>query len=89
MPTSRSLRMCVADPVLDLGLDQRLGEQRLGVEDLDTPLAHDLAEGVVLRLRLADPQHVVEEELLGVRRREPHVLEPRAVHHDLAELADL
>ena len=79
----------VAHPVLHLGLDQRLGEQLLGLEHLDAALAHHLAEHVVLGLGAADPQHVVEQQLLGVRRRQRRVLEARPVDHDLAQLADL
>ena len=81
MPTSRSLRMCSHDPVLGLGLGQRLGEQRLGLEHLDAALAHHLAERVVLGLGPLDPQHVVEQQLLGVRRRQAGVLQPRPVDH--------
>ena len=76
MPTWRSLRMCSLDPLLGLGLGQRLREQLLGLEDLDPAIAHHLAERVVLGLGLADPQHVVEEQLLRVRRREPPVFQP-------------
>ena len=53
-------------------------QQVLGVEDLDAALAHHLDERRVLDLRLADPDHVVEEQLLGVGRRQPALLEARA-----------
>ena len=46
-------------------------------------------ERIMFRLGLAHPQHVVEEQLLGVGRCEPAVFEPRAVHHHLAKLSDL
>ena len=57
----------VADPVLRVRPDQRLGQQPLGLEHLDAAFAHHLAEHVVLGLGLLDPQHVVEQQLLGVR----------------------
>src|SRR3974390_2582931 len=66
-----------------------LGQQRLGFEDLDVAVAHQFAEGVVLALGLGPPQHVVEEELLCVRRSEAVVLESGPVHHDSVEPADL
>ncbi len=77
------------DPVLGVGLGEGLGEQDLGLEHLDPPLAHHLTEGVVLALGLGHPQHVVEEQVLGVRRREAGVLETGAVDEHLAQGADL
>jgi hypothetical protein len=41
----------------------------------------------VLPLGLGHPEHVVEEELLGVGRGEAGVFEPWAVHHDLVQAA--
>ena len=47
---------------------QRLGEEVGEQEDLDAPLAHARHELVVLVLGPLDPQHVVEQQLVVVRR---------------------
>ena len=57
---------------------QRLGEQVLQQEDLDPALAHPGHELVVLVLRPLDPQHVVEQQLVVVGRREPLQAQLRA-----------
>ena len=77
----------VEHPLARLGDREHLGEQLLRVEDLHAPVAHDADEGVVLLLRALDPDHVVEQQLLGVRRRQPGVLAARPVHEHLVELA--
>ena len=46
-------------------------------------------EGGVLDLGLANPDDVVEEQLLGVRRGEPTVLETGPVDDHLAQVPDL
>src|SRR3954454_20975939 len=43
----------------------------------------------MLVLRPLDPQHVVEQKLVVVRRRQPLEAEVRPVDHHLAQLADL
>ena len=78
----------LAHPGLRLGRLECLGQQGLDLEHLDAPFAHHLAEGVVLLLRLAHPEHVVEQQLLGIGRREPFVLEAGSVDHDPAQRAD-
>jgi hypothetical protein len=79
----------LAHPRSRLRLRECLGQQCLRLEDLDAAIAHHLLEGVVLRLRLRHPEHIVEEQVLGVRRGEPRVLESRPVDHDLSQLPDL
>jgi hypothetical protein len=76
-------------PVLDLRLDDSLGEQLLGVVDLDAPLAHHLGERVVFLLGFLHPQHVVEEQLFRIRRRKTRMLQPGPVDQHLAEFPDL
>ena len=66
-----------------------LGEQVPEEEHLDAALAHLRDELVVLVLGALDPEDVVEEQLVVVRRREPLEAELRTVHHHLAQLADL
>ena len=46
-------------------------------------------ELVVLVLRALDPEHVVEQQLVVVRRREALQAQVRSVDHDLAQLAHL
>ena len=50
---------------------ERLGQQVLQQEDLDAALAHPGDELVVLVLRPLDPEHVVEQQLVVVRRGQP------------------
>jgi hypothetical protein len=70
-------------PVPGLGLGQRLGQEFLGLEHLHPAVAHRLAEHVVLGLGARYPQHVVEQQLLGVRRGQPGVLQAWPVDYDL------
>ena len=51
----------------------------LRIEVSDPALSHELAERVVLPLGLGHPQHVVEEQVLGIRRGEPRMLETGSV----------
>ena len=89
----RPVQPRVEDPVQHVlpGLAdlQRLREQvRVVVHD-DPVVAQRLGEGVVLGLRLGDPQHVVEQQVGGVVRGQPLQLQVGAVQDDLAQLADL
>ena len=68
---------------------QCVGEQFGEEEHLDSSFAHPGDELVVLVLRPLDPQHVVEQQLVVVRRRQPLQAQVRAVDHHLAELAHL
>ena len=72
-----------------LARGQRLREEVLEEVDLDPPLAHLLDEAIVLELRPLDPQHVVEQQLVVVRRGQPLETEIRAMDHHLAQLAHL
>jgi hypothetical protein len=51
------------NPVAPLRLRQHFGQQRLDFEDLNAALTHDLAEVVMLLLRLGNPEHVIEEQV--------------------------
>ena len=68
---------------------QGVGEQVIEVEDLDAALAHPGDELVVLVLGPLDPQDVVEQQLVVVRRREPLQAEVGAMDHHLAQPPDL
>jgi hypothetical protein len=77
------------DPLAGSGAGEGLTQQGFGLEYLDFPIAHGLAEGVVLALGLSHPQHVVEEEILRIRRGEACVFKTGSVHHDPVELPHL
>ena len=56
---------------------------------LDALLDEGVGEGVVLLAGPLHPQHVVEEQVVAVRRGETAELEPRAVQEDAPERPDL
>ena len=88
-PCTRTPTSSISSGVAFVGRGQRLGEQVAEVGDLDAALAHPRHELVVLVLRALHPQHVVEEQLVVVRRCQPLQAELRPVHHHLPQLADL
>jgi len=63
------------------------GPAVLGLKDLYPAVAHRLGEHVVLGFGAGHPQHVVEQQFLGVGRRQPGVLQTRPVNHHPAQLA--
>ena len=68
---------------------QGLGQQVPQEVHLDAALAHLRHELVVLVLGALDPEHVVEQQVVVVRRREPLQAQLRPVHHHLAQRAHL
>ena len=76
-------------PFATVGVLHRLCQQLVEEQNLDVPFAHEVDEGVVLLPRAADPDHVVEKELVAVRRRQPLVGEVWTMHHHHPELSDL
>src|SRR3974390_172127 len=78
-----------AHPLPGLRQRQRLGQQRLGLEHLHPAGPHRLGEHVMLGLGPRHPQHIIEKQLLRIRRRQPRMLQPRPVHQHLTQLADL
>ena len=67
---------------------QRFGQQVVEIEHLDAALLHLQHEVVMVLLRLMDPDHVVEEQVVAVARRQPLMREARAADHDGPQLAD-
>ena len=59
----------------------RLGEQIVQLEHLDAALAHLQHEVVVILLRFVHPQHVVEQQIGAIARRQPLVRQARAADH--------
>ena len=76
-------------PLARLGVLEGLREQLVEQQHLDAALAHQVDERVVLLAGAPHPDHVVEQQLVAVRRREPLVGEVGPVHHHRAELPDL
>ena len=72
-------------PRARLGVLERRRQQVVEEQHLDAVLAHQVDERVELLPRAANPDHVVEEELVAVRRREPVVGEVGAVHEHRPE----
>ena len=81
--------LVVEDPLLGLGDGDGLGEQVVHLDDLDAAVAHLLHEVEVVALGVVDPQHVVEQQLVAVGRRQALVRAARRADHHLAQLADL
>ncbi len=77
----------VEDPVARFGDREGLGQQLLGVDDLDATVTQRRGEGVVFALRLFDPDHFVEEKVGSVVRRQPGVFDTRPVHQHPPEPA--
>ena len=67
---------------------ERLGKQVVEEQHLGLRFAHQRDEGVVLLLRAADPDDVVEEKVVAVGRREPLVGEVGPVHQHRPQLPD-
>jgi hypothetical protein len=67
---------------------QGLGEQIAVVVNDDPPRAQDIGERVVLGLRPAHPEHVVEEQVGGVVRGQSLEFQVRAVQYYLPQAAD-
>ena len=67
----------------------RLGQQVVQLDDLDVAVAHLVHEVEVVAAGVLHPQHVVEQQVVAVGRREPLVRQTRRAHQHLAQLADL
>ena len=63
------------------------GEQLVEEQDLDAAVAHQVDERVELLARAPHPDHVVEQQLVAVGRREPLVREVGPVDHHRSELS--
>ena len=64
---------------------QRLREQVLEVQHLDAAITQHVGKGVVLLPGALHPQHVVEQQVGAVRRRQPLELEIGTVQHHLPQ----
>ena len=76
-------------PLPRLRILERLGEQVVEQQHLDSAFAHQVDEGVVLLPRAPHPDHVVEEEVVAVARRQALVGDIGPVHEHGAERPDL
>jgi hypothetical protein len=75
----------LAQPVIAEHLHQQVGE----AANRDAFLLQDANELVVLLLSLADPDELIEQQVILVRWREPAQLKTRAVHDHLAQPPNL
>ena len=88
-PCQARIEHAVQDVFARLRDLQRLGQQITVVVDHYVPRAQSLGERVVLGLRPAHPEHVVEEQVGGVVGRQPLELQVRTVQYHLPQAADL
>ena len=80
--------LVVEDPLLALRDRDGLGEQVVHLHHVDAAVAHLGDEVEVVALGVLDPQHVVEQQLVAVGRRQPLVRPTGRADHHLAQLAD-
>ena len=76
-------------PLTGVVVLERLGQQVVEQQHLDAAPAHHLDERVELLLGAAHPDHVVEQELVAVGRREALVRQVGAVDDHRAQRPDL
>jgi hypothetical protein len=81
--------LLVQDPRPGLGHSHRLRQELVHLQHLDAAVAHLGDEVEVIPLGVVDPQHVVEQQCVAVRRGEALVGAAGGAHQDLAELAHL
>ena len=85
--SGRSLRC--EQPLARVAVLERLGEQLVEQQHLDAALAHQVDERVELLAGAAHPDHVVEQQLVAVRRRQALVREVGPVDDHAAQRPDL
>ncbi|CPU64400.1 Uncharacterised protein [Mycobacteroides abscessus] len=68
---------------------ERLREEVVQLDDLDAPVRQLVDEVEVVALGGLHPHDVVEEEVVGVRRGQPLVRQPRCADEDLAQAPHL
>ncbi len=78
----------IEHPGAGVRIDERLGEEIVQLEHLDAALAHLEDEVVVILLRFVHPEHIVEEQRLGVAGRQPLVRQARPADHHRSQRAD-
>lgn len=79
----------VEQPCTGAGHVDRLGEHFVQLEHLDAAIREFVPEIEVIALGLLDPEHVVEEQVVGVGRCEPLVGESRCGDQHFAQSSDL
>jgi hypothetical protein len=80
--------LVIEDPLLGLGDRHRFGEHVVHLDHFDAAVAHLLHEIEVIALGGLDPDHVVEQQPVVVRRRQALVRASRRADHHEAQLAD-
>jgi hypothetical protein len=79
----------VEQPCPRFRLGDGVGQHLVQLEDLHAVGAQIVDEGGVIAFGVLDPQHVVEEQFVGVRRGEPVVGEAGGGHEHPSQLPDL
>ncbi len=78
----------IEDPAARLLVGDRFGQQVVQFEHLDAALPHLEHEVVVVLLSLVHPEHVVEQQIGAIARRQPLVGQARAADQDRSQRAD-
>ncbi len=73
MPTSLATIFRSSNQVRASGDVHRLGEQIVQFDHCDTAVAHLVHEVEVIPARVLHPQHVVEEQVIAIGRRQSFV----------------
>ena len=79
--------LVVEDPCARFGQRHGLGQQIVHLHDVDATVAHLVHEIKVIALGVIDPQHVVKQQRVAVRRRQPLMRAAWCAHHDFTQHA--
>ena len=77
----------IQHPIARFGNVQRLGQQIVDVQYLDTLAPHRACKDIVIFLGLLDPEHVVEQQCVTIGGRQPLVRQTRRADDHAPELA--
>ena len=80
--------LAVEDPVARHGLRNDGRQQLVHLEHRNTALDHRIDKRIVVVLGLRDPEHVVEQQVPAVGRRQAHLRQARPAHQHLAQAPD-
>ncbi|MNL40170.1 hypothetical protein D3C87_1625000 [compost metagenome] len=79
--------LVVENPCARFGQRHRLGKQIVHLHDIDATVAHLVHEIEVIALGVIDPQHVVKQQRVAVRRRQPLMRAAWCANHDFTQHA--
>ena len=81
--------LAIEQPRLCFGDRDRLGQQVVQLDDLDPPVTHLVHEVEVVTAGVLHPHHVVEKQIIAVRRGQPLMSQARGADQNLAQHPDL